>query len=494
MWLVVAVGLTAGWGPELRGQDGVGGALPALDDAGLEGAGEANEAGDLEGTGQAVRVAGDGASDAAIRERLERILSASRRYEGLGVEVREGIVFLSGSAATEGHVEWASNLARRTEDVVAVVNDIEHVPAATESVVRGEARALWEGLVRSLPLVGVGLVLLALAVGLAGLVSRAVGYGVSRLTGSRLLQSVARKLVAVLVVLGGVVLFLRVTGLTGVAVTVVSGTGLLGLIIGFAFRDIAENFLASVLLSVQTPFRLGDVIEVEGYVGVVQRVSARGTVLVDFDGNHIQIANATVYKSTIQNRTANPKMRLHFVVGVGYDTPVAEAQSVTLRPLVEHSAVLDDPEPLVLVEELGASTVNLKVYFWVDVQKHSLIKVRSSVMRRVLAAMSEAGVSMPDDAREVIFPQGVPVVDARGGGAVPPPEGVGFRGEGAGGGGGGRHLPTAEGVGVGGEVVRDEGEVTEAEGDLVSEVGEIQKQAAEARDPEGGPDAVGPGG
>jgi hypothetical protein len=179
---------------------------------------------------------------------------------------------------------------------------------------------------------------------------------------------------------------------------------------------------------------------------------------------------------------------------VGYDTPVAEAQSVTLRPLVEHSAVLDDPEPLVLVEELGASTVNLKVYFWVDVQKHSLIKVRSSVMRRVLAAMSEAGVSMPDDAREVIFPQGVPVGDARGGGAVPPPEGVGFRGEGAGGGGGGRHLPTAEGVGVGGEVVRDEGEVTEAEGDLVSEVGEIQKQAAEARDPEGGPDAVGPGG
>ena len=108
---------------------------------------------------------------------------------------------------------------------------------------------------------------------------------------------------------------LRVAGLTQLALTVLGGTGLIGIIIGFAFRDIAENFLASLLLSMRNPFNGGDLIEVAGYTGIVQNLNTRSTVLLTLDGNHVQIPNATVYKSTIKNYSSIPSRRAEFLVG-----------------------------------------------------------------------------------------------------------------------------------------------------------------------------------
>ena len=119
-----------------------------------------------------------------------------------------------------------------------------------------------------------------------------------------------RRFISILIMLLGVYVFLRLAALTEFAVAVMSGTGLIGLILGFAFKDIAENFISSMLLSIQRPFKIDDVIEVDGRLGVVRKVTARATTLVDFDGNHIQIPNATVYKNVIKNFTANPKMRV----------------------------------------------------------------------------------------------------------------------------------------------------------------------------------------
>ena len=121
-----------------------------------------------------------------------------------------------------------------------MVNNLTVVPPALDQhPIRQESVELYRGFVRSLPLIGVGLVLLIASLLLAGVISRLLTYPLRHITDSELLRNVARKLAAVLIVVGGVVLFLRVSGLTAVALTVVSGTGLFGLVIGFAFRDIA---------------------------------------------------------------------------------------------------------------------------------------------------------------------------------------------------------------------------------------------------------------
>jgi small-conductance mechanosensitive channel len=220
---------------------------------------------------------------------------------------------------------------------------------------------------------------------------------------SKLLHVVTRRFFSIIIILFGVYLFLRLAGLTSFAVAIMSGTGLVGLILGFAFRDIAENFISSMLLSVQRPFRIDDVIEVDGRLGVVKKVTARATTLVDFDGNHIQIPNATVYKNVIKNLTANPKMRGHFTVGIGYDNDIRYAQQLAMKVVNQNPAVINDPPSQVLIESLGSATLNLTIYFWVNSSEHSTVKVASQLMRELVNTYLAERVSMPDDARERII-------------------------------------------------------------------------------------------
>jgi small-conductance mechanosensitive channel len=191
--------------------------------------------------------------------------------------------------------------------------------------------------------------------------------------------------------------------------TVVGGTGLIGLAVGIAFRDITENFLASIFLSVQRPFEMGDLVELAGVTGYVQQLNVRTTILMTLDGNLVQVPNAAVYKSNLRNFTTNCNRREDFVVGIGYEDSINDAQEIARKVLADHPAVLNDPEPSVLADSLGRSTINLRVYFWLNGREHSWLKVRSSVIRLVKLAFQKHGISMPDEAREIVFPQGVPV-------------------------------------------------------------------------------------
>ena len=129
----------------------------------------------------------------------------------------------------------------------------------------------------------------------------------SRASKRRLLLNIVVRAFSIPVFLLGLYFVLQAAGLTRLALTILGGTGLAGIIVGFAFRDIAENFLASILLSVRNPFRTGDLIEVAGHTGIVQNLNTRSSVLLTLDGNHVQIPNATVYKSTIKNYSSMPQ-------------------------------------------------------------------------------------------------------------------------------------------------------------------------------------------
>lgn len=405
------------------------------------------------------------AEDVDIAARLTRIMEATNWFVHPDVEVDEGVVFLSGDVDTQPHKEWAGRLAGNTQDVVAVVNRIKVIEPSI-----WDLSPAWDALeelgadaVRSGPLFAIGLVVLFLTWLCSGWARRLAASIMKNRVQSPLLRDVAARAIALPVFLVGVYLVLKISGLTSLAMTVLGGTGLIGLVVGFAFRDIAENFLASILLSVQRPFASGDFIHVAEFQGYVQGVTTRSTLLMTIEGNHVQIPNATIYKESITNFTANPNTRFDFVVGVGYDASTADAQSIVIDVLKEHKAVVQDPEPLVLIDALGSSTVNLRVYFWVNTGNYSGLKVKSAVTRLTKNALEQAGISMPDDAREVVFPDGVPV----------------------------QMLPEKSQAELAQEATSpttpsDEPEAFDAEGDLASESEDIQRQAQNSRTPEEG--------
>ena len=352
------------------------------------------------------------ARDEAIQGRINRILEATGWYRDVQVVADEGVVFLDGIASSQEQRTWARDLSARTVGVVAVVNRI----AVHEEVswnfapALSETEALARRIAVTLPLV----VLAVLILPLAWWLSNAIASLMRRILAPRIehdfLRGVIARTIAIPVLLVGVYLVLQVAGLTGLAVSILGGAGVVGIVLGFAFRDIAENFLASLILSIRRPFRQGDLIGVAAHEGVVQTMNTRSTVLLTIDGNHVQIPNATVFKSTIVNYTAAPARRVTAEVGIGYDASIGKTQTLIAEVLRLHDAILDEPPPMVLVDALGASTVNLKAHFWIDGRTISPQRIRSSALRLIKRGLEENGVSMPDEAREIIFPQGVPLV------------------------------------------------------------------------------------
>ncbi len=299
--------------------------------------------------------------------------------------------------------------------------------------------------------IGIGVACLILSFVVARPLSQLLLRPLSGMVNSQLVELVIRRIIACLIVIIGVAIFLYLSNLTNFALAIVSGTGLIGLIVGFAFKDIAENFISSLLLSIQKPFRIGDVLTVNNYTGIVNQVTSRATTLVDFDGNHIQIPNAIVYKSVIKNVTANPNTRMKFTLGIGYDAPISKAQSIIHQQLAKLPGVLNDPQPLVLVTSLGSSTVNIEVLFWVDSSQVSILKAKSAVQKNVVIALLKENISMPDDARERIILSDQQDPDNNE-----------------------RSIPTKS------------PEQEQGDDDLTPEVEELKKQAANARSPEGG--------
>ncbi len=359
---------------------------------------------------QAVKVVPE-ASDTKIKERLQRILSSTGWFEAAHVSVSDGVVFLDGTTGTQEHRLWAGALAENTQGTVAVVNRIKADADVGSTFARAgeEFRSFYRQVVRVWPLVALAVLIILATWLIARLVALVVRLLFANRIESPVLLSVVARAFAIPFFLLGVYFVLQFSGLTRLAITVLGGTGLIGVIIGFGLRDIAENFLASILLSVRNPFRSGDLIDVGGHSGVVQNLNMRSTVLLTLDGNHVQIPNSTVYKSIIKNYSSIPSRRTEFGVGIGYDSSAAKAQALIAEVLQQHPAVLETPEPLVLVEELGAATVNLRVYYWFDSVAYSPYKINSALLRQTKIALLEGGIELPDSAREVIFPKGVPV-------------------------------------------------------------------------------------
>jgi len=363
-----------------------------------------------------------------------------------------------------------------------VVNRIELTPSSLwdlRPALQG-TRELWSQTIGFLPFAAFGFVIFFVAWCAARLTAQSLRAVLRRRMSANLLVDVIARAAAVIVMLLGLYVVLRVSGLTRLALTVLGGTGLFGLVIGIAFRDITENFLSSIFLSLQHPFRAGDLVEINGVQGFVQRLNIRSTVLMTLTGNHVQIPNSIVYKSMLHNFTSNPNRREDFMLAIGIGDSISKAQEAILKVLENHPAVLKDPEPWVLVENLSGGSTNVRVYFWLDGSQHSWLKVRSSVIRLVKNALQERKMLQAIDSRQAFFPQGLDVRINR---ERTDGESLDQR----------AHAKHAPAQSNGATPQKESKKVyTAAEADLCSEASQIEEQARQARPPEEGANLLQP--
>lgn len=267
----------------------------------------------------------------------------------------------------------------------------------------------WKSLVHAIPLIFLGIIILLISFAFSKVASSMTRSLMKRKFEKSLLIDVVARTVGIAIFLFGIYLIFEMMNLTGAALTIVSGTGLLGIILGIAFRDIAENFLASIFLSIHHPFQNGDLVEISGITGYVEGISMRVTSITTLEGHLVQIPNATVYKSHVRNFSSNPERREEFTLTLKYDESIEVAQEVILKVLKNNSSILTSPSPSALIDSVDKSSAFIKVKFWVASNPNKSLEVKSKVIYLIKQALTRANIAIPDGSYKILCPEGIKI-------------------------------------------------------------------------------------
>lgn len=345
----------------------------------------------------AISVEDSATRDAAIAVRIRDILAELDRYGDVTVTVNSGIVTLRGTALEAADIARLNVIVARVEGVVAIKNQVTESTDVVERLNPAVERFTdrMEQFVAYLPLLVVALAAFV-AISFAGVLLARLKRPWDRLAPNSFIADIYRTVLRLAFVIGGVVMALDILGATALLSTILGAAGIVGLAIGFAVKDTVENFIASVMLSIRQPFRPNDSIEIDGDEGVVIRLTSRATILLSYDGNHIRIPNATVFKSRIVNYSTNSERRFKFDLGVAPGTDLTHALGLARSTLDALPFVLQTPAPNVWVESVGDSTILLRLTAWIDQRDSGLLAARSEAIRQVMAAYAQAGIQMPE--------------------------------------------------------------------------------------------------
>ena len=295
--------------------------------------------------------------------------------------------------AAEGRVEPAEEETRILRDVETPELSELTDPTTIRELVSDAVAELAGDLLVRLPLIVLALIVATVLL----LIVRFMLMGVKRGMKRADVDFPVRRLVANLLRLVLIVLVVAVAfSIAGVEVgALLAGLGLIGLGLALAMQNILENFIAGVLILMRKPYDRNEIIITNGVEGFVEDIDLRVTTIRAYDGTTILVPNADVLANPLTNLTRRGVRRGEVTVGIDYRDDHEAAREVLLASVDNVDLVLDDPPPTVLLRQLGASSVDFEIRFWLDVQVSVLPVVEDAVLRAAKTAVEQAGMTIP---------------------------------------------------------------------------------------------------
>jgi len=202
---------------------------------------------------------------------------------------------------------------------------------------------------------------------------------------------------------GGVVMALGVLmALSSVGISLapmLAGLGVAGFIVGFALQDSLGNFASGAMILMYRPFDVGDLVEVTGASGLVQKMNLVSTTIVTLDNQTLVVPNSKIWGDVIKNVTAQKARRVDLEFGIAYDDDIDLAERVLGEIVSAHDKILEDPEPNIKLHTLGDSSVNFIVRPWVKTEDYW--DVYWDLTREVKMRFDREGISIPFPQRDV---------------------------------------------------------------------------------------------
>ena len=191
-----------------------------------------------------------------------------------------------------------------------------------------------------------------------------------------------------------ILLFLSVASMVGIETTsFIAIFSAATLAIGLALQGSLSNFAGGVLLLIFKPYKIGDLIEAQGHLGVVKHIQIFNTILLNPQNKTIIVPNGAVASNSIINYSEEGLLRVDLTAGISYDSDIRKAKDVLMKVLVDNPKVLKDPAPFIGVSELGDSSVNFAVRPWTNVADYW--DVFFTINEEIKYALDAAGISIP---------------------------------------------------------------------------------------------------
>tara|TARA_R110002124_G_scaffold45693_1_gene137898 strand:+ start:5320 stop:6213 length:894 start_codon:yes stop_codon:yes gene_type:complete len=239
---------------------------------------------------------------------------------------------------------------------------------------------------------------------IASIIKKYAGKLLRKVTTNKTIVGLAQTILGVAIIGAGVFIALGILNLNGTVTSLLAGAGIIGLALGFAFQDIAANFISGILLSVRHPFGIGDIIDSNGYYGTVKKLNLRNTIINTPQGQIVYIPNKEVYENPFTNFTKNGERRIDLQCGVSYGDDLDKTRKITLEAINSLEHIDKNKGVEFYYEEFGGSSINYVVRFWVNFRTNpDFWSPRSEAIMAIKKAYDENDIMIPFPIRTLDF-------------------------------------------------------------------------------------------
>jgi small-conductance mechanosensitive channel len=258
--------------------------------------------------------------------------------------------------------------------------------------------------IEMLPNLVLAAVILAIFLMIGKLIRRTVNRLLHKTTDNKTIIDLLETIAGVIVVGIGLFIALGVLNLQNAVTSLLAGAGIIGLAIGFAFQDIAANFISGILLSIRHPFGKGDIIESNDFYGTVKKINLRNTLVKTPQGQLVYIPNKVVYENPFINYTADHERRIDLSCGVSYGDDLEKAKQVAVKAVKSLDNYDDSKDVEFFYDEFGGSSINFKIRFWVNFRANpDYWQTRSDAIIAITKAFDEHDIMIPFPIRTLDF-------------------------------------------------------------------------------------------
>lgn len=298
-----------------------------------------------------------------------------------------------------------ASLAERLQQIPEAIEPIDP-PEAEEAVslIFDKLEGWLETAIELLPNFGVAVLTILIAWIVSKIVRKVLDSALRKTPLAVPLQNLIVSTTGLVIMVTGLFVALGVLGLDRTVMSLLAGVGILGLALGFAFQDIAANFISGILLSVRRPIHVGDVIETNSFFGTVQEINLRSTIVETPSGQVVFIPNKQVFESPITNYSKTRKRRIDLEIGVSYAEDLDKAKRIAIEAVEAIGLRNRDREVELFFEKFGSSSINFVVRFWTDFSRQSdYLEARSEAIMTIKRVFDDNDITIPFPIRTLEF-------------------------------------------------------------------------------------------